>query len=88
MRSWLIKDARAHLGDVVDAALGGEPQRVTRRGKEAVVVVSEQDWLKLNSPAVDMAFCDFVSTFPIGPDEWADVAPSRGRSRPNPFDAG
>jgi prevent-host-death family protein len=87
MRSWLIKDARAHLGDVVDAALGGEPQRVTRRGKEAVVVVSERDWLKLNRPTADMAFSEFVATFPLGPEEWADVAPSRGRSRPNLFDA-
>ncbi len=87
MRSWLIKDARAQLGDVMDAALQGEPQRLTRRGKDAVVVVSEREWLRLKRPSTDTAFADFVATFPIGPEEWADLAPSRGRSRPNPFDA-
>jgi len=48
MRSWLAKDARAHLSDVIAAALNGEPQRVTRRGKGAVVFVREDDWLRLS----------------------------------------
>lgn len=85
MRNWLIRDARAHLSDVVDAALQGEPQRVTRRGKEAVIVVSEREWLQLKQPVADTSFADFVATFPIGPEEWADLVPPRGRSRPNPF---
>ena len=38
VRTWLVKDARARFSDVIDGALGGEPQRVTRRGKRAVVV--------------------------------------------------
>ena len=50
MRNWLVKDARAHFSDVIDAAMKGEPQRVTRRGKGAVVVVSEEQWRKA-SPA-------------------------------------
>jgi len=39
-----INQARAHLSELVDSALAGEPQRVTRYGKEAVVIVSEQAW--------------------------------------------
>jgi prevent-host-death family protein len=36
--------ARAHLSKLVERALAGEPQRVTRHGKEAVVIVSEREW--------------------------------------------
>src|SRR5215207_9594171 len=44
MRGWLAKDARAHWSELIDRALNGEPQRVTRRGKGAVVFVREDDW--------------------------------------------
>ena len=36
--------SRAHFSKLVERALAGEPQRVTRYGKEAVVIVSEQEW--------------------------------------------
>jgi len=38
---WRLQDAKAHFSQVVEAALQGEPQHVTRRGKKAVVVLSE-----------------------------------------------
>jgi prevent-host-death family protein len=44
MRSYPIHEARADLSRLVDRALSGEPQRVTRRGREAVVIVSEEAW--------------------------------------------
>lgn len=44
MRSYPIHQARADLSKLVDRALAGEPQRVTRRGREAVVIVSEAEW--------------------------------------------
>ncbi len=45
MKSYAINEARAEFSKLVDRALGGEPQRVTRYGKEAVVIVSEAEWL-------------------------------------------
>ena len=36
--------ARVSLGTIVDRALAGEPQRITRHGLEAVIVVSEAEW--------------------------------------------
>jgi prevent-host-death family protein len=39
-----INKARARFSQLVERALAGEPQRVTRYGKEAVVIVSEQEW--------------------------------------------
>ncbi len=44
MKTYPINKARAHLSKLVGRALAGEPQRVTRYGKEAVVIVSEQEW--------------------------------------------
>lgn len=41
---WPVQEARAHLSALIDAALSGRPQRITRHGKEAVVVVREGDF--------------------------------------------
>ena len=47
MTDWSARDARNRLGAVVDAAVGGEPQRVTRRGKPAVVVIAVEEYERL-----------------------------------------
>jgi prevent-host-death family protein len=44
MKTYPINEARADFSKLVERALAGEPQRVTRYGKEAVVIVSEQEW--------------------------------------------
>ncbi len=44
MRSYPLNEARSAFSKLIDRALAGEPQRVTRHGKEAVVIVSEADW--------------------------------------------
>lgn len=46
MRNYSVHEARSRFSEVVDRALAGEPQRVTRHGKETVVVISESEWLK------------------------------------------
>lgn len=48
---WRLQDAKTQFSQVVEAALRGEPQHVTRRGKEAVVVVSEQTYAALQRSA-------------------------------------
>src|ERR1700730_7648735 len=45
MKTYPLNEARAEFSKVIERALAGEPQRVTRYGKEAVIVVSETDWL-------------------------------------------
>lgn len=42
--AWKLQDAKAQFSAVVENALRGVPQHVTRRGKQAVVVVSQQDF--------------------------------------------
>ena len=44
LKTYPINEARAHFSKLVERALAGEPQRVTRYGREAVVIVSEQEW--------------------------------------------
>lgn len=44
MRTHALHEARSNFSALVDRALAGEPQRVTRHGKEAVIIVSEAAW--------------------------------------------
>ena len=43
MTDWPLQDAKNRFSAVVDAALAGDPQRVTRRGRPAVVVLAVED---------------------------------------------
>jgi prevent-host-death family protein len=47
MNDWQLQDAKNRFSAVVDAALSGFPQRVTRRGKPAVVVLSVDEYARL-----------------------------------------
>jgi antitoxin Phd len=44
MKTYPLNEARADFSKLVERALAGEPQRITRYGKEAVVIVSEEAW--------------------------------------------
>jgi len=48
---WRLQDAKARFSQVVEAALRGEPQHVTRRGRDAVVVLSEASYRALRKSA-------------------------------------
>ena len=47
MNEWPLQDARNRFSAVVDAAVAGEPQRINRRGKPAVVVLSVEEYERL-----------------------------------------
>ena len=49
MTEWQLQDARKRLGALVDAALAGEPQLVTRRGRPAVVVLAVEEYERLQT---------------------------------------
>jgi antitoxin Phd len=57
---WQLQTAKAQLSELVEAALRGEPQRITRRGKDSVMVLSEQAYVALTSIAKSDA-PDFVA---------------------------
>ncbi len=47
MSAWQLQDAKNRFSAVVDAALSGEPQHVTRRGRPAVVVLAQDEYERL-----------------------------------------
>lgn len=49
MTEWQLQDARKRFGALVDAALAGEPQLVTRRGRPAVVVLAVGEYERLRT---------------------------------------
>ena len=46
--TWSLQDAKNRFSAVVDAALAGEPQWVSRRGKPVSVVLSAEDYERLH----------------------------------------
>jgi prevent-host-death family protein len=44
MKTYPLNEARARFSKLVERALAGEPQRITRYGKEAVIMISEAEW--------------------------------------------
>ena len=48
---WRLQDAKAQFSALVDNAMRGVPQHVTRSGKRAVVVLSELDFEALQRSA-------------------------------------
>ena len=47
MAEWPLQDAKSRFSALVNAALSGEPQRVTRRGQPAVVVLATEEYERL-----------------------------------------
>lgn len=74
---WRLQDAKTQFSQVVEAALHGEPQHVTRRGRDAVVVLSEASYRALRESARHSApgFVAHLLAIPKGD------ALSDGRSR-------
>jgi antitoxin Phd len=62
VRNWKLQDARAHFKDLFDEALARGPQRVTRHGKQAVVVVSEAEWERASR--IGPAFGETLAGYP------------------------
>jgi prevent-host-death family protein len=63
MGTWPLQEARNHLRDVIDSALDQGPQRITRHGKQAVVVVSEDEWNRRTGPG--RSFGDVLADSPL-----------------------
>ena len=47
MTSWQLQEAKNRFSAVVEAALTGEPQEVTRRGKPVVVILAFEEYQRL-----------------------------------------
>ena len=72
MVEWPLQDAKNRFSAVVDAALAGDPQQVTRRGKPAVVVlaVAEYERLRHMEKAAAPSFADLLLAIPQDDEEF------------------
>ncbi|MTH65497.1 type II toxin-antitoxin system Phd/YefM family antitoxin [Paracoccus shanxieyensis] len=67
---WTLQDAKNRFSAVVDAALAGQPQEVSRRGKPAVVVLSADEYARMRAAAGEKrgSFITHLLSFPGDPD--------------------
>jgi prevent-host-death family protein len=81
MRTYPLHEARAELSKLVARALKGEPQRVTRYGKEAVVIVSEADWAARPKSAATLGdlLADFAERVGVDEDLFSDPVAKQDR---------
>src|ERR1700731_1517280 len=59
-RGWKLEDAKARFSEVVRLARTEGPQRVTVRGKDAVVVISVEELNRLLPPEAHVSFVEFM----------------------------
>ena len=82
MTDWPLHDAKNRFSALVDAALSGDPQRVTRRGRPAVVVLAVEEYQRLcqAEKASAPTFVEHLLAIPKGgPDDLFDRVPMKLR---------
>ncbi len=74
---WTLQDAKNKFSTVVEAALAGIPQEVTRRGKPVVVILSASEYHSLLAEAQRSrrSFVDHLLAVPKADVEPAQVKP-------------
>ena len=79
---WTLEEARDRLEKVVEAALAGAPQMVSRDGKVAVVLsTQEYERLLADRRAQNRAFVEHLLSFPQLPEGEDDFVMERLPSR-------
>ena len=51
MQTWPVQDAKARFSELLEKCLVEGPQTVTKRGAEAAVLVSADEWRRLHAMA-------------------------------------
>jgi antitoxin Phd len=57
---WKLEDAKARFSELVRRAESDGPQTVTVRGREAVIVLSADQYRRLDPPAPRLPLTDFL----------------------------
>ncbi len=75
-----LQDAKNRFSAVVEAALAGRPQEVSRRGKPAVVVLAAEEYQRLLAEARGRrgSFAEHLMAFPGA----VDIPEGRAGARP------
>ena len=84
MQSWQMQDAKARFSEFLETCLAEGPQLVTRRGAEAAVLVSIDQWRRLQEQARPS-----LKALLLAEDARTEFkVPARGRARRRPPIAG
>ena len=83
MEDWTVARAKARLSEVIERAMAGEPQTITRNGKTAVVVVAADEWKRRTERKGTLA--EFLAASPL---RGAGVEPKRMKGRLRDVDLG
>jgi len=62
-RVWAVSTAKARLSAVIESALNEGPQTITRSGRNAVIVVSAEEWERKTKRKGNLA--EFFATSPL-----------------------
>ena len=56
--SWPVQEARSNLSALIEAAVAGQPQEITRAGEDAVVVISAKEYkaFRVSKQSLDELF--------------------------------
>lgn len=57
MHTWQLQEAKSRFSEVVDLSLTEGPQLITRRGEEAVVILSAKDYRRLSGQTRPLMDC-------------------------------
>lgn len=57
MHTWQLQEAKSRFSEVVDLTLKEGPQLVTRRGEEAVVILSVNEYRRLRGQTTNLMDC-------------------------------
>ena len=82
MQTWPVQDAKARFSEFLETCLIDGPQMVTRRGTEAAVLVSAEEWRRLQAAARPSLKALLLQ----GGVRTDTLAPSRGQARRRPPD--
>ena len=80
---WTVAEAKARFSEMVECARDGGPQVVTRHGRDAVVVVSAEEWKRKTTRIGSLV--DFFAASPL---RGSSLPIKRGRSSLRDADLG
>ncbi|MDR2215845.1 MAG: type II toxin-antitoxin system Phd/YefM family antitoxin [Nevskiaceae bacterium] len=81
MQTWPVQDAKARFSELLESCLSDGPQAVTKRGVETAVLVSAEQWRRLQAVARP-SLKELLSS----PNARAELPiPARGRARRRTF---
>ena len=73
---WIFQDAKARLSEVVRRARSEGPQHVTVHGRNAVVVIAEEEFRRLKGEATGATL---IAAMQASPSRDVEIEPKRAR---------